>query len=165
MATAASNAYQQTVAETLSELCSQAVAEFDGVVGRLSAAGVRPLVFEDTDTPAKPDAVFPNNWVSYHDNGDAILYPMHARNRRPERRHDVIEQLVERGGFREMPPVQDPAVEKIREAPQRGTAVAGCLISLSLYGFGHRGVVEGYSIEGQERSRAAAGLEAGCRTG
>ena len=98
--TAATNAFQQAADESPAELNSLAVAEFDSMVARLLAAGVEPHVFEDTDSPAKPDAVFPNNWVSFHDNGDIILYPMHAPNRRPERRRDVIEDLAERGGFR-----------------------------------------------------------------
>lgn len=56
----------------------------------LESAGVRTCVVEDTDSPIKPDAVFPNNWVSFHDDGTIVLYPMQAPNRRLERRLDVL---------------------------------------------------------------------------
>lgn len=69
--------------------------EFDQTVGQLRGAGVTVHVFEDTATPAKPDAVFPNNWFSTHQDGRVVLYPMAAPSRRAERRRDLIEQLRE----------------------------------------------------------------------
>lgn len=99
-ATAASNRFQQTPVESLVTTRSKAVAEFDGMVNALRSAGVRILVGEDTGVPAKPDAIFPNNWVTFHDNGDVVLYPLEAVSRRPERRPDVIEWLACEGGFR-----------------------------------------------------------------
>jgi hypothetical protein len=67
--------------------------EFDQAVAQLRAAGVTVHVFEDTATPAKPDAVFPNNWFSTHEDGRVALYPMATPSRRAERRRDLIEQL------------------------------------------------------------------------
>lgn len=67
---------------------------------RLRAAGIRPVVAEDTQEPPKPDAVFPNNWVSFHGDGTVVLYPMQALNRRAERRIDVVEFATRASGFR-----------------------------------------------------------------
>jgi hypothetical protein len=74
--------------------------EFDRLAGALESEGVSVCVVEDTVTPVKPDAVFPNNWVSFHEDGTLVLYPMESASRRPERRQDVIEAVVERLGFR-----------------------------------------------------------------
>ena len=92
--TAGSNYFQQAVAG-LDEAQAQAraFAEFDGAVATLRRCGVRVLVFDDTAAPAKPDAVFPNNWVSLHADGTAVLYPLCAPNRRPERRADILDAL------------------------------------------------------------------------
>ncbi len=73
----------------------QARREFNTLVAALLEAGARPFMVEDTPVPAKPDAVFPNNWVSFHADGTVVLYPMQAANRRPERRWDILEQLAE----------------------------------------------------------------------
>jgi hypothetical protein len=56
---------------------------------------VNVTVINDTAEPHTPDSIFPNNWVSFHDNGDIFLYPMQAENRRLERREDIIRQLEE----------------------------------------------------------------------
>jgi hypothetical protein len=58
------------------------------------------LIVPDSDQPAKPDAIFPNNWVSFHRDGTVTLYPMLAPNRRWERRDEILEQVVRKGGFR-----------------------------------------------------------------
>jgi hypothetical protein len=73
--------------------------EFDGLVARLRGAGVLVEVAEDTPEPAKPDACFPNNWVSFHDDGSVVLYPMKAPSRRAERRSEPVAQLRD-AGFR-----------------------------------------------------------------
>ncbi len=73
--------------------------EFDGLVARLRAAGVEVQVADDTPEPPKPDACFPNNWVSFHADGSVVLYPMMAPSRRAERREAPIEQL-RAAGFR-----------------------------------------------------------------
>lgn len=99
--TAASNRFQRLGADSTSlEAHVGAVAEFDGLVGALRHNGVRVVVVDDTPHPATPDAVFPNNWVSFHADGTAVLYPMLAPNRRLERRRDILETLVDEHGFR-----------------------------------------------------------------
>jgi hypothetical protein len=76
-----------------------AVREFDGLAGRLASAGVEVVVAEDSPAPPKPDACFPNNWVSFHADGTVVLYPMMAPSRRAERRDAPLGQLA-RAGFR-----------------------------------------------------------------
>src|SRR5690606_28712283 len=71
--------------------------EFDGFVALLRDQGVKVIVVEDTNTPAKPDAVFPNNWLSTHADGKLILYPMASPLRRTERRKDIVEKLIHSG--------------------------------------------------------------------
>lgn len=93
--TAESNAFQQKDLE-LQETQQKALQEFDAFAGILKAKGVNVIVIDDTVEPHKPDAIFPNNWVSFHDNGDVILYPMQAPNRRWERREDVIRKLEDK---------------------------------------------------------------------
>jgi len=97
--TAGSNAFQQNISNPAGEIQSRALAEFDGVFQALRSAGVIPIVFDDTDAPAKPDAVFPNNWVSFHSDGSVYLFPMEAPSRRLERRVDIVETLSEANGF------------------------------------------------------------------
>lgn len=97
--TARSNAFQKDVVDPADEIQARALAEFDGLVRALRSAGVVPIVFSDTDQPVKPDAVFPNNWVSFHGDGTVYLYPMEAPSRRLERRTDIVEALSEQHGF------------------------------------------------------------------
>jgi hypothetical protein len=75
-------------------------AEFDLLARRIADAGVSVCLVEDTPLPVKPDAVFPNNWVSFHRDGTVVLYPMMAPNRRLERRADVIASVEAHLGFR-----------------------------------------------------------------
>ncbi|WP_375436489.1 citrulline utilization hydrolase CtlX [uncultured Hymenobacter sp.] len=92
--TAASNYFQQAIADLdAATLQALAFAEFDAMVDKLRAKGVNVLVFDDTPEPVKPDAVFPNNWLTLHPDGRAVLYPMCAPNRRAERRLDILEAL------------------------------------------------------------------------
>ncbi len=92
--TSLDNSFQQEVtAESFDSLTAQARAEFDEAVRTLSAAGVKVHVFDDTPTPEKPDAVFPNNWFSTHHDGRIALYPMYTPSRRAERRPDLIASL------------------------------------------------------------------------
>ena len=97
--TAASNAFQQA-AENSAGVHEAALREFDTLVEQLANAGVRVIVAHDTADPAKPDAIFPNNWVSFHRDGTVVLYPMLAPNRRLERRDDVIHEVAAAGTFR-----------------------------------------------------------------
>ena len=93
--TAPSNAFQVTLDESAEAINEKAQKEFDEFARTLKAKGVNVFVFEDTPLPAKPDAIFPNNWVSFHADGTIILYPMQAPNRRHERRNDIIDSLKE----------------------------------------------------------------------
>ena len=97
--TLGSNAFQSVPAAAPAELQARALAEFDALVAALEASGVQVCVFVDTPEPHTPDAVFPNNWVSFHADGRVVLYPMEAENRRQERRLDVIESLEREHGF------------------------------------------------------------------
>jgi len=97
--TAESNAFQNQVALSRNEILHRALFEFDGAVEILRVAGVEVFVAQDTPFPEKPDAVFPNNWISFHSNGELILYPMEARNRRCERRLELVVELQQRLNF------------------------------------------------------------------
>jgi hypothetical protein len=96
--TAASNALQQAP-QAGSEAQGLALAEFDALAKALQRAGVEVLIGRDSPQPEKPDAIFPNNWVSFHFDGTVALYPMLAPNRRCERREDILEQVVREGRF------------------------------------------------------------------
>jgi len=78
---------------------SQALGEFRQLVRALESEGVAVCAVPDTDVPAKPDALFPNNWVSFHADGTLVLYPMESASRRPERRQEVVESVIGRLGF------------------------------------------------------------------
>ena len=92
--TAADNAFQQAIAEgEMPAISAAAQREFDAAVDTLRANGMTVHVGDDTATPEKPDAVFPNNWFSTHHDGRVALYPMYSAARRRERRHDVIDAL------------------------------------------------------------------------
>lgn len=93
--TADSNAFQNPDADQ-QHVQEKALAEFDAFVQILRGNGVDVTVIEDTPEPHTPDSIFPNNWVSFHENGDVFLYPMQAENRRLERREDIIRKLEER---------------------------------------------------------------------
>ncbi|WP_259069704.1 citrulline utilization hydrolase CtlX [Mucilaginibacter sp. X4EP1] len=90
--TAGSNAFQNRDA-VKNDANERAQLEFDGMVNILRENGVEVTVIDDTPEPHTPDSIFPNNWVSFHDDGNIFLYPMQAENRRLERREDIISQL------------------------------------------------------------------------
>jgi hypothetical protein len=96
--TAVTNAFQDVklAAQTKDLAQEDAQREFDEMVLHLKAVGVDVIEIEDTPEPHTPDSIFPNNWVSFHNNGTVILYPMQAENRRLERRKDIIKLLEER---------------------------------------------------------------------
>ena len=99
--TAASNAFQQPADSSAEkDMQSLVLGEFDALATALQRAGIEVLIAADTPHPAKPDAIFPNNWVSFHCDGTVALYPMMAHNRRPERREDILGQVVREGRFR-----------------------------------------------------------------
>jgi hypothetical protein len=91
--TAADNAFQARVDRAVDALSTVARKEFDAAVQKLRAAGVNVHVFEDTAEPEKPDAVFPNNWISTHPDGRIALFPMYSALRRRERRQDIVGEL------------------------------------------------------------------------
>jgi len=91
--TAADNAFQRDANRGLDALALMARKEFDAAVQTLRTAGVNVHVFEDTAEPEKPDAVFPNNWMSTHHDGRIALFPMYSPLRRRERRQDIVEEL------------------------------------------------------------------------
>lgn len=91
--TSSSNAFQNVVDSPSEKIKLEAIAEFELFAKTLSEKKVNVIIREDTPVPIKPDAIFPNNWVSFHADGTVILYPMYAPNRRLERRMDIIESL------------------------------------------------------------------------
>jgi len=93
------NNYYQKVLDGLSPetVNTKAQQEFDTFVNKLRKVGVNVIVVEDTLEPNTPDSIFPNNWISFHENGDVVLYPMFAENRRAERREDILDILEDEG--------------------------------------------------------------------
>ena len=76
---------------------AKAQQEFDTFVEKLRAVGVDVTVVDDTLDPDTPDSIFPNNWISFHENGDVAMYPMFAENRRAERREEILDILEDKG--------------------------------------------------------------------
>ncbi|MFK7748068.1 MAG: citrulline utilization hydrolase CtlX [Kordia sp.] len=96
--TAVNNYYQKVIENLLPETVqAKAEAEFDTYVEKLRAIGVHVVVIQDTKEPDTPDSIFPNNWISFHENGNIGVYPMFAENRRHERREDVFVELEKLG--------------------------------------------------------------------
>ncbi len=94
--TAENNSFQTKAKyHTPAEIKKMAMEEFDNFVAKMRGEGINVIVIEDTAEPIKPDAVFPNNWVSFHEDGVVITYPMFSEIRRKERRDDVLEKLKE----------------------------------------------------------------------
>ena len=101
--TAVSNAFQKTL-QGLSkeEIKTKAIEEFDAYVEKLQDYKINVLVIQDTAVPAKPDAIFPNNWISMHENGTVYLYPMCTENRRLEVRPEILDELKKKFVIREI---------------------------------------------------------------
>ena len=95
--TAVNNFFQEDIAIKNAEINAKAQAEFDAFVEKLESVGVNVIVEHDDKLMDTPDSIFPNNWVSFHENGDVALYPMFAENRRKERRDDVFIRLENEG--------------------------------------------------------------------
>ena len=89
--TAVNNAFQ--VNDAQADTQTKAAAEFNNMVHTLRSNGIDVLVIDDTPSPHTPDSIFPNNWVSFHDDGTVVLYPMFAVNRRAERKPTVLQKL------------------------------------------------------------------------
>lgn len=75
------------------QIRTQALAEFDAMVALLKSKDIEVMVFEDLEESVLPDSVFPNNWISTHEDGSVYTYPMYAPIRRKERRDDIIDVL------------------------------------------------------------------------
>jgi hypothetical protein len=96
--TAVNNYYQKVLDNLLpATVNAKAQEEFDAFVNKLRAVGVNIIVVDDTVSPDTPDSIFPNNWISFHETGDVVLYPMFAENRRAERREDILDILEDHG--------------------------------------------------------------------
>ncbi len=96
--TAVNNYYQKVLDNTTpATVNAKAQLEFDTFVEKLRGVGVNVIVVDDTLSPDTPDSIFPNNWISFHDSGEIVLYPMFAKNRRGERREDILAILEEQG--------------------------------------------------------------------
>lgn len=96
--TAVNNYFQQKLQLDSTLTTQKAQEEFDAFADKLRSIGVKVIVAQDIKSNNTPDSIFPNNWVTFHQNGDVALYPMFAENRRRERREDILE-LVEDHGY------------------------------------------------------------------
>jgi len=99
--TAVNNYYQKAI-EGLSatEIQAKAAEEFESFVNKLKSKNINVIVIDDTPDPSTPDSIFPNNWVSFHEDGKVGLYPMYAENRRLERREDILDKLKNDEGLK-----------------------------------------------------------------
>ena len=96
--TAVNNYYQKVLDNTSPQnINSLAVVEFDAFVKKLRASGIQVIVVQDTQEFDTPDSIFPNNWISFHQNGSIALYPMFAKNRRLERKESVVKSIENQG--------------------------------------------------------------------
>ena len=93
--TAENNYFQ--VEQKDADIQTKALEEFNSFVDKLKSKGINVITVKDTLNPHTPDSIFPNNWVSFHDDGKVVLYPMFAPNRRVERRADILEILKDNG--------------------------------------------------------------------
>jgi len=94
-----SNRFQGKTDATPAEQQAAAAREFAALANVLEQNGIEVVRVDDTEEPHTPDAIFPNNWVSFHADGTVVLYPMLAPNRRTERREDIIDRLAKDYGF------------------------------------------------------------------
>jgi hypothetical protein len=92
--TAVNNAFQLKGEDNDAQ--NKALKEFDSFVNLLQQNGADVTIVDDTIEPHTPDSIFPNNWISFHNDGLVLLYPMYAANRRKERKQHVLEKISER---------------------------------------------------------------------
>ena len=93
--TAENNYFQKEQKET--DIQEKALQEFNNFAAKLREKGINVITVKDTLNPHSPDSIFPNNWVSFHEDGKVALYPMFALNRRVERRPEILERLKNEG--------------------------------------------------------------------
>ena len=115
--TAVNNYYQKVLDNTSPQnVNSLAVKEFDAFVKKLRASGIEVIVVQDNQEFDTPDSIFPNNWISFHQNGSIALYPMFAKNRRLERKESVVKS-IENHGFSIASILQMVLMDWLREHP------------------------------------------------
>ncbi len=95
--TAKNNYFQQKEDKAAQSIQELALKEFNSMSAKLRENGIKVIVVQDTKEPHTPDSIFPNNWVSFHADGRVVLYPMYARNRRFERRQDILDTIQKEG--------------------------------------------------------------------
>tara|TARA_Y100000034_G_scaffold29585_2_gene35846 strand:- start:131708 stop:132670 length:963 start_codon:yes stop_codon:yes gene_type:complete len=95
--TAVNNYYQEDIDLKSKEISDKAQHEFDTFVQTLRNHGVEVVVVSDNTSKDTPDSIFPNNWISFHEDGTVAIYPMFAENRRMERRSDILDELEAKG--------------------------------------------------------------------
>jgi hypothetical protein len=97
--TAVNNYFQNRLDKDSNSIQQNALNEFRRMVTELRENGVNVLVLQDTPNPHTPDSIFPNNWISFHEDKTVAVYPMFAQNRREERREEDVFQMLEEKGF------------------------------------------------------------------
>ncbi len=117
--TAGSNAFQKGTDMDPEEVRAKAIEEWEGLVAALEAHGIEVIQFDDTPEPHTPDACFPNNWISCHEDGTIVLYPMMAPNRRLEYRQDIVDNL------RSMEPYKSGRILDLRHHAEEGRFLEG----------------------------------------
>ena len=95
--TVVNNYFQEEMDLKNEEINRQAQQEFDAFVHKLREVGVKVIGIDDIYEQNTPDSVFPNNWITFHQNGNVAIYPMFAENRRRERREDILDKVEEEG--------------------------------------------------------------------
>ncbi|MFT3901701.1 MAG: arginine deiminase-related protein [Niabella sp.] len=90
--TAVNNSFQTASGDV--NIHEKALSEFDNFTAKLKQHGIHVLMVEDTKEPHTPDSIFPNNWVSFHEDGTVVCYPMFAENRRMERTKNVLKKIL-----------------------------------------------------------------------
>lgn len=95
--TAVNNYFMEEMDLKNQAINAKAQSEFDVFVNALRNKGVEVIVIDDTKEFDTPDSIFPNNWISFHENGTVVIYPMFAENRRNERREDILDILEDKG--------------------------------------------------------------------
>ena len=95
--TAQNNFFQQQDCTPENIIQQKALSEFSAMVRQLRDKDIQVIVVKDTIVPHTPDSIFPNNWISFHQSGNVVVYPMFAKNRRMERRSDIIQTVADTG--------------------------------------------------------------------
>lgn len=105
---AKSNSFQKSI-DGLNdkEIHELALKEFEDYVKKLIQLDVDVIVIDDLSPSKSPDSIFPNNWISTHEDGTIITYPMEPINRRQERREDIINSLSEKFGYEKLIQLED----------------------------------------------------------